>query len=60
MTFLGNIVNTFIANRVNLSNGLSGEIIFINPEYLSRPIVKCGSQFIDLAKEKDVSIVSVV
>lgn len=60
MTFLGNIVNTFIANRVNLSNGLSGDIIFINPESLSKPVVKCGNQFIDLSKEKNVSIVSLV
>ena len=58
MTFLGNIVNTFIANRVILSNGLSGDIIFINPEYLSKPVVKCGNQYIDLAKERNISIVS--
>jgi putative nucleotidyltransferase with HDIG domain len=60
MTFLGNIVNTFIANRVKLSNGLTGDIIFINPEYLSKPVVKCGNQYLDLVKEKSISIVSIV
>ncbi len=60
MTFLSNIVNTFIANRVMLSNGKSGDIIFINPDHLSRPVVKCGEQFVDLAKDKGLSIVAVI
>ena len=60
MTFLSNIVNTFIANRVMLNNGKTGEIIFINPDHLSRPVVKCGEQFVDLAKERRLSIVAVI
>jgi putative nucleotidyltransferase with HDIG domain len=60
MTFLGNVVNTFIANRVMLSNGKVGEVIFINPDHLSRPTIKCGDEFIDLAKNRSVSIVSVI
>ncbi len=60
MTFLGNIVNTFIANRVMLNSGKTGEIIFVNPDKLSKPVVKCGNEFIDLAKNRGLSIVSVV
>lgn len=60
MTFLTNIVNTFIANRVMLSTGQTGEIIFINPDHLSKPVVKCGEQFVDLAKSRGLSIVSVI
>ncbi len=60
LTFLGNIVNTFIANRVMLSNGLTGEIIFVNPEHLAKPVVKCGEQYIDLVKNRELSIVSLV
>ena len=60
MTFLSNIVNTFIANRVMLNNGKTGEIIFINPVHLSRPVVKSGNQFIDLAANKNLAIVAVI
>ena len=60
MTFLTNIVNTFISNRVLLSNGKSGDIIFINPDHLSRPVIKCGMEFIDLAAKRELSIISVV
>ena len=60
MTFLSNIVNTFIANRVLLSNGQVGEIIFINPEHLSKPIVKCGTEYVDLSAKREISIISVI
>ncbi|MCR5670204.1 MAG: HD domain-containing protein [Butyrivibrio sp.] len=60
LTFLSNIVNTFIANRVMLNNGLTGDIIFINPNHLAMPVIKCGEQFIDLAANRGLSIVAVV
>ena len=56
MTFLENIVNTYMLNRVGLSNGKEGDIIFINKNRLSRPMVKCGNEYIDLSKEKDLRI----
>jgi HD-GYP domain-containing protein (c-di-GMP phosphodiesterase class II) len=60
MTFLSNIVNTFIANTVMLSNGQKGDIIFVNPDHLSRPVVKCGEEYVDLAKNRKISIVAIV
>ncbi len=60
MTFLSNIVNTFIANRVQLSNGKSGDIIFVNPDHLSRPVVKCGEEYVDLSKNKNITITAVI
>jgi len=56
MTFLEKIVDTYMLNRVGLSNGMEGDIIFINKQRLSRPTVKCGDQYIDLAKEKGLRI----
>lgn len=60
MTFLSNIVNTFIANRVMLNNGKTGEIVFVNPEHLSRPMIKCGEEFIDLAANRNLAIVAII
>ena len=56
MTFLEKIVDTYMMSRVRLSNGMEGDIIFINKQRLSRPTVKCGDQYIDLAKQKDLRI----
>lgn len=60
LTFLRNISNSFIGQRVRLSNGIEGEVIFIHPEQLSRPTIKNGSNFIDLTKYKDIKIVSII
>lgn len=60
MTFLENIVNTYMLNRVRLSDGREGDIIFINKQKLSKPTVKCGSDYVDLYKESGLKIVSLV
>ncbi len=60
LTFLNHIANTFLANRVRLSNDLEGEVIYINPDHLSRPTVKCGDSFIDLSRIKDVYIKDII
>ncbi|MCR4650454.1 MAG: HD-GYP domain-containing protein [Lachnospiraceae bacterium] len=57
MTFLENIVNTYMLNRVRLSNGKEGDIVFINKNRLSRPTIKCdNNEFIDLSKEPDLRV----
>jgi HD-GYP domain-containing protein (c-di-GMP phosphodiesterase class II) len=56
MTFLEGITQTYIHNTVKLSNGVSGEIIFINKMELSRPIIKAGEKFIDLTKQRELQI----
>ena len=60
MTFLENIVNTYMLNRVRLSNGMEGDIIFINKQCLSRPTIKCGNEYIDLSQRQDLSIEAIV
>lgn len=52
MTFLENIINTYISNTVQLSDGRIGEIVYVNKNYPSRPLIKCANNtFIDLTKE---------
>ncbi len=60
MIFLENVMNTFIGNRVLLSTGEKGEIIFINKNNITRPTVKCQNHFVDLDQEKDIQIVSML
>lgn len=60
MTFLEGIVQTYIHNSVKLSNGVIGEIILINKMELSRPVIKAGEKFIDLSRQRELQIASLV
>lgn len=55
--FLENIAQTYIGSDVMLSDRRVGEVIFINPEDLSRPLVKLkNDEYIDLSKFDKISI----
>lgn len=56
LIFLQNIINSCLHSQVQLSNGESGEIIMVNTDSLSKPIVHSGSDFIDLSKNNDIKI----
>lgn len=56
LTFLENVVNTYIQNRCRLSDGREANIIYINRDKLSRPIVQCGAEYIDLAERPELYI----
>lgn len=57
LTFLENIANTYINQRVRLNDDREGEIIFINRISLSRPTIKCSDgSFLDLSEVKDLYI----
>ena len=60
MTFMEKLADTYMLNRVRLSNGMVGTIVFINKQSVSRPVVKCGETFVDLSKESDLSIVEII
>lgn len=60
LTFLEHISNAFINNTVLLNNDEKAEVIMINKQFLSRPIVKSGKNFIDLSQASDLYIKAVV
>lgn len=60
MIFLEEIVQSYIGNRVLLNNSLEGEIRMINKHAMSRPIIQVGKSFIDLSKEHNIEIVSML
>lgn len=57
LPFLENVVNTYLRNRCQLSDGREGDIIFINKDKLSRPVIQCGTQYVDLEQEPNLHIV---
>lgn len=56
LPFLEHIGGIYIQNRVRLSNGMEGNIVFLNKEKISRPIVQCGKSFINLMEHKGITI----
>lgn len=60
MTFLENIGASYLNNHVRLSDGRTGEIVLLNKMCLSRPMIKCGDDFIDLTKNPELSIDSLI
>lgn len=60
MVFLERIVQSYLHNAVRLSDGREGEVIMINKLSLSRPVIKCGSIFIDLSKETGLTIEAIL
>ena len=60
LTFLENVVNTYLLNSVQLSNGAQGTIVYINKDKLSRPTIRTDKDFIDLATKPDIKILSII
>lgn len=51
MTFLENVVSSYLSNRVRLTDGREGIVFFINKQMLSRPLLKTDDGYVDLMKE---------
>jgi len=61
LPFMQNVVNSYINNTVRLNTGEIGEIIMINKQALSRPVVHCeGNVYYDLSREKNLKIMEVL
>ena len=56
LTFLANIANFYIGSKVKMNTGEIGEIVFVPPYSISKPIVSCGGKYIDLAKDPSYAI----
>lgn len=72
LTFLENVANSYLNHRVTLTNGLEGNVIFINKDDYSRPVVMTQDNEIinlqeqyyknimDLSANKDISIETII
>lgn len=57
--FLTNITHYYVGRRVILSDGTTGEVIFMNRQDFSRPVVQTEKGFIDLLSNKRLSILEI-
>lgn len=58
--FLKNIASYYLGDFVKLSTGDIGEIVYINPNNVSKPIIKADDIYIDLTSEKQIKILEVI
>jgi HD-GYP domain-containing protein (c-di-GMP phosphodiesterase class II) len=58
--FLKNISNSYMNDYVELNTGEVCEIVFINPNRVWQPVVRAGSEYIDLAKDNKRFIKAIV
>lgn len=56
LVFMENIVQTYIRNWVRLSDGREGQIVMINMQKFSRPVILCGTEFVNLAEQPELSV----
>lgn len=56
IVFLENVASTYIGSHCRLNNGQEGEIICINKNKLSKPLIQCDSEIINLAEHPELEI----
>ncbi len=58
--FLKNIAAFFVNNKVRLSDGRIGEVIYLNKVALNRPLIRVAGEFIDLSSDYSIDIEEVI
>ncbi|ACL70947.1 HD-GYP domain-containing protein [Halothermothrix orenii] len=46
--FMNEMAKFYIGEKVRLTNGQTGEIVYVNPHHVSAPIVKVDNKYVDL------------
>lgn len=60
LTFLSHIASYYVGDRCRLNTGEEAEIIQINNNNVSRPLIKVGEEYIDLTKQPEKKIVELI
>lgn len=56
-TFLSNLGTCYVGTKVLLSNKTFGEIVYVPPQAIDKPIILVNSDYIDLSKESNFKII---
>lgn len=60
LPFLERISQCYLNTGVLLSNGCEGEVIMLNRDKLSKPVVKVGSEYVNLAENNYLTITALL
>ncbi len=59
-TFLIHIAPLYVGNKVQLSNGDIGEIVFVPPQDITSPILYTNSQYLDMSKDNNIKVLRMI
>ena len=60
LTLFNNIGNLYVGLNVQMNTGEIGEIVYIPPQDISKPLIKVKEKFIDLSKDANYRIEKIV
>ncbi len=60
MPLMERIAEIYINQMVRLSNHMKGEVIMLNRQSLSKPVILVGQDFVDLSKHREMKIEAVI
>lgn len=58
--FLHKIMNFYYGSTVRLNNDRIGEIIYVNQEERTKPLIHCENEYIDLTQDRNIEIVEIL
>lgn len=58
--FINKLAEYYIGKDVRLTNGKEGRIVYVDANYPTRPTVKVGEDFVDLAKDRSVHVEAIL
>ena len=58
--FVNNIINYYNGRAIRLSNEQVGNIVYINPIEITKPLVRCENEYHDLSVERDIEVVELL
>ncbi|MFZ5969756.1 MAG: HD-GYP domain-containing protein [Bacillota bacterium] len=59
-TFLTNLAPYFTGSKVLLNTGALGELVYIPPHNITKPIIRIGFEYVDTSERKDLRIASML
>jgi putative nucleotidyltransferase with HDIG domain len=58
--FVNNIIDYYSGRAIRLSNEQVGNIVYINPIEITKPLVNCENEYHDLSVERDIEVVELL
>jgi HD-GYP domain-containing protein (c-di-GMP phosphodiesterase class II) len=58
--FVNNIIDFYSGSAIRLSNEQVGNIVYINPIEITKPLVCCDNEYHDLSVERDIKVVELL
>lgn len=59
-SFLKHMAPLYVGNKVKLSNGDNGEIVYVPPQNITSPILYTNSQYLDMSRNNEIKVLQLI